>query len=211
MTGGDFWSRRKAQVEAEQLREAAQIEAERAAKTEAAQAERSDEDLLQEAGLPDPDQLSDPQQVQEFLRSNLPQRLKTRALRRLWRLNPILANVDGLVDYGEDYTDAATVVEGLQTVYQVGKGMLARFEELTETDMDTEESAAQEAPDETILAAAEPQHAAPDQSELAQDDQTQLPPDPQGGPDEIAALPRARRMRFSYTAPSTQISKETHL
>lgn len=210
MKGGDFWSRRKAQVEAEQLREAAQIEAERASKTEAAQAERSDEDLLQEAGLPDPDQLSDPQQVQEFLRSNLPQRLKTRALRRLWRLNPILANVDGLVDYGEDYTDAATVVEGLQTVYQVGKGMLARFEELTENDMGAEEPAAQEAREETTPAA-ESQHAAPDQSELVQDDQTQLPPDPQGDPDEIAALPRARRMRFSYTAPSTQIPKETHL
>ena len=43
------------------------------------------------------------------------------ALRRLWKVNPVLANVDGLVEYGEDFTDSATVVENLQTTYQVGK------------------------------------------------------------------------------------------
>jgi hypothetical protein len=45
-------------------------------------------------------------------------------------LNPVLANVDGLVDYGQDFTDNAMVVEGLQTAYQVGKGMLSHLEKL---------------------------------------------------------------------------------
>jgi hypothetical protein len=31
-----------------------------------------------------------------------------------------------LVDYAEDYTDAATVVPALSTAYQVGKGMVRR-------------------------------------------------------------------------------------
>ena len=45
-------------------------------------------------------------------------------------MNPTLANLDGLIDYGEDYTDAATVIENMQTAYEVGKGMLAHVEEL---------------------------------------------------------------------------------
>ena len=42
-----------------------------------------------------------------------PERLRNRALRKLWLTNPVLANLDDLVEYGEDYTDAATVVENL--------------------------------------------------------------------------------------------------
>lgn len=124
----NFWSRRKAAVEAEQ-------EAERTAELEALQAEeeakleeKTDAEFLAELDLPDPDEMEHTEQVQTLLKSTVPQRLKTRALRRLWRLNPVLANVDGLVDYGEDFTDAATVVENLQTTYQVGKGMLKALE-----------------------------------------------------------------------------------
>lgn len=120
----DFWSRRRAAVEAETAAEAnardAALEAERQAALEA----RSDAELLDELDLRDPDEMETPEEVQALLRAALPQRLKTRALRRLWRLNPVLANVDGLVDYGEDFTDAATVVENMQTAYQVGRGML---------------------------------------------------------------------------------------
>ena len=32
----------------------------------------------------------------------------------------------------EDYTDAATVVEGMQTAYEVGKGYLAKVKEALE-------------------------------------------------------------------------------
>jgi len=148
----DFWSRRRAGVEAE----AQAVEA-RVAEAEAARLEeRPDDEILAELNLPEPEALDSPDAVRAFLKEELPQRLKTRALRRLWRLNPMLANLDGLVDYGEDYTDAATVIENMQTVYQVGKGMLTAFLE------DEEEAADEEAPAEEIeeeaplIAAAEP-------------------------------------------------------
>lgn len=132
MSRSDFWSRRKSAVEAEAR---AEEEAEIAIRAEAedeALAAQDDAALLAEAGLPEPEALEHPQQVQEFLRAALPKRLKTRALRQLWRLNPVLANVDGLVEYGEDFTDSATVVENLQTAYQVGKGMITRMAEIAE-------------------------------------------------------------------------------
>ena len=136
----DFWGRRKAAVEAEAqaddaLRVAAEVEAH-----ESALAEKSDEDLLSESGLTEPEALESAEQVQDFLKADLPRRLKTRALRRLWRLNPVLANLDGLVDYGEDYTDSATVVENLQTVYQVGKGMFDKLEEMAKKAEETTEA-----------------------------------------------------------------------
>ena len=118
----DFWTRRKAAVQAEERAEQA-AHAEAAVKArEAELAERPDEDLLAEAGLPDPDTVIDSAQVREFLQSSLPDRLKNRALRRLWRMDPVLANVDGLVDYGEDYTDAAMAVANVKTAYRVGSG-----------------------------------------------------------------------------------------
>ncbi len=57
-----------------------------------------------------------------FLEDDVPEALKRRALRQLWRSSPVLANVDGLNDYDEDFTDAALAVETLKTAYQVGKG-----------------------------------------------------------------------------------------
>ena len=127
---GDFWSRRREAVAREAKADEAAIIAAEDAEREAALAERTDEELLAEAGMVAPEALDSPEAVREFLGSALPQRLKTRALRRLWRLNPVLANVDGLVDYGEDFTDSATVIENMQTAYQVGKGMLKHVEEL---------------------------------------------------------------------------------
>ena len=125
--GGDFWSRRKAAVrqaeEAEQVKEKAELAAEERAALEG----RSDEDILEELGLPDPETLTQEDDFSGFLSAAVPERIRRRALRKLWGLNPVLANLDGLVDYAEDYTDAATVVDNLQTVYKIGKGMLEQI------------------------------------------------------------------------------------
>ncbi|TNJ44380.1 DUF3306 domain-containing protein [Phaeobacter sp. B1627] len=130
MTGRTFWDRRRAAVEAEQQAERrASIEAE-AALREAEHAEKDDADILAELDLPDPDTLGIGDDFKAFLTEAVPARIKTRALRRLWTTNPVLANVDGLLDYGEDFTDAAMAVENIQTAYQVGKGMTAHVEEL---------------------------------------------------------------------------------
>lgn len=139
--GSDFWSRRKAAVKAAEAAEREDLEAAQLAEVRAALEEKSDEEILEELDLPNPDDLAENDDFSKFLSAAVPERLRRRALRRLWTLNPVLANIDGLVDYGEDFTDAATVVENLQTVYQVGKGMFDKFAELAETETEATEVA----------------------------------------------------------------------
>jgi hypothetical protein len=128
MRGGDFWSLRRARVAAEEKAEAEKQAARLRAEEETREAERTDEEILAELDLPDPEEMTSPDQVKALLRTAAPQRLKRRALRRLWRLNPVLANLDGLNDYDDDYTDAATAGEVVKTTYRVGKGLLKHIE-----------------------------------------------------------------------------------
>jgi hypothetical protein len=151
---GDFWTRRKAQVEAEAQAQARIAEAEA---READQADRTDAELREDLGLPDPDTMQPGDDFSAFMGRAVPERLRRRALRRLWRSNPVLANVDGLVDYGGDFTDGATVIANLQTAYQVGRGMAAHIEELArqaEADAPTPDAGAA-VPDEPQAATAD--------------------------------------------------------
>lgn len=153
-----FWEKRRAAVAAEETAEAAAVARAEALKEEAELDALTDEEILAHYELSDPDTLESPEDVKDFLSHGLPQRLKNRAMRRLWRLNPVLANVDGLVDYGEDYTDAACVIEGMQTAYQVGKGMLAHIEamaakEAEDDAVDDSEASEEEIEDDTPLLA----------------------------------------------------------
>ena len=187
-----FWTRRKAAVAAEERAEAAAREdAERQAH-EQALAERPDEELLAEAGMPEPESLTTAEEVQAFLKTALPQRLKTRALRRLWRLNPVLANLDGLVDYGEDYTDATRVIENMQTVYQVGKGMFDKFAdpdpEPEEEPLVAEAPEDDETPQDTVEAEPEQEPDAPYSYTFADTDDAE--------PETAPA--NTRRMRFRF-------------
>ena len=99
--------------------------------------EKSDREILAELDLPDPETLQSGDDFSAFMHRSVPAHMRRIALRRLWASNPILANLDQLVDYGEDFTDAATVVENLQTAYQVGKGMLEHVEAMARADDDT--------------------------------------------------------------------------
>lgn len=89
--------------------------------------EKTDEEILEELGLPDPDSLGPGADFKAFMAKAVPDRIRRRALRKLWLSNPALANLDQLVDYGEDYTDSATVVANLQSAYQVGRGYLDKL------------------------------------------------------------------------------------
>jgi hypothetical protein len=61
----------------------------------------------------------------QFLQRNVPEALKRRALRKLWRLDPVFANLDGLNNYDEDYTKVGKVVmPELRSIYRVGRGMI---------------------------------------------------------------------------------------
>ena len=86
-------------------------------------AKLSDAELLEKYDLPDPEGVTEESGLEQFLNGKgLPGSVRQMALRRLWRLNPLFGIVDDMVEYGEDYTDAATVVEGMKTAYTVGKG-----------------------------------------------------------------------------------------
>ena len=200
----DFWSARRARVaeEEEVLRE---VESEKAqAQLNEVQEEKSDEEILLEHNLPDPDTLTADDNVAGFMAKSVPERLRRRALRRFWRLNPILANVDGLVDYGENYTDAATVVENLMSTYQVGKGMLAHVEYLAELAKKKEDEAAQElaeaeesleeeTPNDMSLTASEDENS----YQVSHEDQLITPEVVKK--DNIAEAPlKPRRMRFRF-------------
>ena len=95
-------------------------------------ADLSDEELLKKYNLPDPETIKDESGLDRFMSGEMPERLRQIALRRLWRLNPLFGVVDDMVEYGEDYTDAATVIEGMQTAYTAGKGYLTKISEDSE-------------------------------------------------------------------------------
>ena len=94
----------------------------------------SDNELLEKYELPDPNDITEEPGLERFFDSKTPERLRQMALRRLWRINPFFGIVDDMVEYGEDYTDAATVIDGMQTAYQAGKGYLKKAIESGEGD-----------------------------------------------------------------------------
>lgn len=127
----DRWSRLKRDGEAEADAGAgpevdATLQAPPEAAEPAAEDERTDDEILTALGLPHPDELRPGDDFRAFMAAAVPDRLRRMALRRLWASNPALANLDGLVEYGEDYTDKATVVENLQTLFRVGEGMVRK-------------------------------------------------------------------------------------
>lgn len=197
----DFWSRRKAAVQAETQAEAVAAEDQIIAAQHAELEEKSDAEILAEFDLPDPDMLQPGDDVSGFMAKAVPDRLRRRALRKLWRLNPVLANVDGLVDYGEDYTDAACVIENLQTAYQVGKGMLAHVEALAaetpaEAEIPEEDTATEPASEmESEPADAEPALAAEPEAEPVP---APVMFDEADTPEFADLSPAPRRMKFEF-------------
>lgn len=92
----------------------------------------SDEPRFAVEDLPEIDSLHAESDFTAFLRDGVPEELRRTALRRLWRLDPVFSDLDGLLEYGEDYTDAATVVENLKTAYRVGRGFISDEEAAAE-------------------------------------------------------------------------------
>lgn len=202
MAGADFWSRRRAGVAAEAASEEAEARevaaAEAAARRAAAEAEKTDEELLAELGLPDPDSLKAGDDFSVFMARAVPTRLRNRALRTLWGSNPVLANLDGMVDYADDFTDAATVLPDMQTAYQVGKGMLKHIEALA---AEAEEIAQEETGDDPFEPAQDPVvHAADAETEILAETPTRpITSDTRTAPEEEVAHAAPRRhMRFTF-------------
>lgn len=196
----DFWSRRKAKVREEDAAEAHAAEARRQAVRERETEARPDDEILQELGLPDPDTLEPGDDFGVFMARAVPERIRRRALRRLWRSNAALANLDGLIDYGEDYTDSATVIEGLQTIYQVGRGMVAHVQEVADDAVNGDE-AGDSAPEVVTEAPVEaPAEVAGETTDKAPAETDAAETDAAGAPeDEVTGLaPPRRRMQFRF-------------
>lgn len=195
MSRTDFWSRRKAAVQEEEARITPPVVTEAQAPDT-----RPDDEILADLGLPDPDSLGQGDDFKAFMQAAVPDHLRRRALRRLWVSNPVLANLDNLVDYAEDYTDAATVLPDMKTAYQVGKGMLRHIEELArQAEAEDAPEAMPTEPDETPEPDCAPVCDAPDTDAIALipvEDAESLPV----GDDTADPSPAPRHhMRFEFS------------
>lgn len=60
----------------------------------------------------------------QFLAEHVPEALRRAALRKLWNSDPVLACLDGLNDYDEDYNVIDTAISVADTDYKIGRGFL---------------------------------------------------------------------------------------
>lgn len=213
MTGDDKdflgrWSARKREARERQVEEAAVPETPDETPLAEPAAEKSEAEILEELGLPDPDTLTRGDDFAPFMRAAVPSALRNRALSRLWRTDPVFANLDGLVEYGLDYTGTATVGGNLKTAYRVGRGFLTDDDEEVAAageDNATEPPAADAAPEEAAgpVAAGEPGETAGQDASAASDGDAGEPGAGEPGTDQngepvAEAGSRPRRMRFSF-------------
>ncbi len=130
----DFWSRRRQSVEAEEQAEAEAAAAREDEATQAELADLDDSEILERLGLPDPDSIGPGDDVAAFMAKAVPRHIRNRALRKLWVSNPVLANLDGLADYNEDFTGNGLNGKVLKTTYEVGKGLAAHVKKMAEAE-----------------------------------------------------------------------------
>ena len=115
------WARRKSEA---RLSGPEQLEEDQPGEQSAATVQTQEPPAFDLKSLPDIDSLGPGSDFSVFMQAGVPKDLRTKALRKLWLAKPELANLDGLLDYGEDLTGSFKTVEHLKTAYQVGKGFL---------------------------------------------------------------------------------------
>jgi hypothetical protein len=182
------WSERKQRVAEEvEVAKTQQVDKEQAQEPDPFEG-KTDDEILQILELPAPEDLALGDRAEGYLAPNVPEHIRQRALRAFWRTNPVLANLDGLDDYCDDFTDAAMVVENMQTIYEVGRGYAQQA-------MDALESFAEES-DELMVDAA---------NQLATDAAPEQRADP---PEEIAVANEPDQLGQVVQADSAAIQGE---
>jgi hypothetical protein len=115
--------------------------------------------------LPDIESLDAGSDFSVFMRPGVPAQLRTQALRKLWRSDPIFSKLDGLLEYGEDYSIQSWPKGAIRTAYQIGRGFVNELEKLAEAadkPAPSEEPASGPAPETgPAIASAEP-HSPPE-------------------------------------------------
>ncbi|MEX2475305.1 DUF3306 domain-containing protein [Marinobacter sp.] len=154
-----------------------------------------EEALLEKYHLPAPESIELGTDITGFMRKEIPEFLRRKALRALWRSNPVLAVLDGLNDYDEDFTSAATATTGVKTLYKVGQGLIDRSAKAEKEPADAEPTEAQ--PVEQTEATEKP---GPDNApEFLNRTQAPEPIETGAEPTHAETAPRYRpRMRFDY-------------
>ena len=92
-----------------------------------------EEDLTEEqqeivAGLPPVESLVEGSDFTPFLKDGVPEFMKRKALRMLWRASPFFNLRDGLNDYDEDFNIIDKVIDEMVGNYKVGRGHLSEEE-----------------------------------------------------------------------------------
>lgn len=92
-----------------------------------------DEDLTDEqkevvSTLPPLESLNGDSDFTPFMREGVPEFIKRKAMRILWRANPLFAFRDGLNDYDEDFNVVHYIIDQSVGAYQVGRGHLTEEE-----------------------------------------------------------------------------------
>lgn len=72
--------------------------------------------------LPDVESLTADSDFSVFMKEGVPPALRRLALRKLWASDPMFNIIDEMIDYGGDFTNAATVVDGMQSAWVAGRG-----------------------------------------------------------------------------------------
>jgi len=175
------WSRRKRQVKTE---EAAPVPEPLAEPEPEPESDEDEEALLVKLGLPSPESLGPGDDFRAFMADGVPAFLRRRALRVLWRSNPVLANLDGLNDYDDDFNSPELTKKVLATAYQVGRGFVSRGVEAEVSD-----STLQKEPEAELVAEDQPEDLAENAETLAETSY-ELPAE------DLESEPRPRRMRF---------------
>jgi Protein of unknown function (DUF3306) len=86
-------------------------------------------DKPQARALPSIETLGKDSDYTPFMRADVPDALRNAALRKLWQSDPVFANLDGLVDYAEDFGAGFALGGAVATVYRVLDGMPDPLEE----------------------------------------------------------------------------------
>ncbi len=99
--------------------------------------------------------LTDESDFSVFLKDGVPDLLRKQAMMILWRSNPVFANVDGLVDYDDDFGSPDLIMKTFKSAYQAGRGYLDLFKEdeepaKTESDPGAVQPA-EESPESNVL------------------------------------------------------------
>ena len=110
-----------------------------------------------------------------FLRRGVPEALKRRAFRALWRSDPVFGNLDRLNDYDEDFRAPSIAMKVFQSAWQAGRGYA--FPEDSEPSTPPDADGAPDAPPAEIV----------DDPDLAIANGPVRPPEKRGEPEPASA------------------------